>query len=210
MILTAVYEGVLRKISPGQVISCERRGAYYVQRFGVIRKRGGVRDDQAGWTQHQFVDIGETRIRNVVLMPYQEALLQEAVGEEVALSMTGPEPSSGKRHTVVAIRTPKGGVDRPSEKQLWVGAVLYTLRTWLGAVILTVLLSVVLFLVAGVIAKIFDASWPVFAAGLVIAGVVVLAVFVTLIVAPIVDATRAFRAAGALDRASPAGVPSTT
>jgi hypothetical protein len=68
---------------------------------------------------------------------------------------------------------------------------------------------VVLFLVAGVIAKIFD-SWPVFATGLVIAGVIVLAVFVTLIVSPIVDAVRTFRAAGALDGMAPAGVASTT
>jgi hypothetical protein len=204
----AVYEGVLGKLAGGNVVSSEGRGGYYVERFGVIRHRKGVVDDQAGWTRRQFVDIGETRIRNVMLMPYQDALLQEAVGEVVALSMTGPEPSSAKRHTVLAIRTPKGGVSRPSGKQLWVGAIFNTLRTWLGAVFLTAILSFVLLIVAGLIAAfIFDSSVPVFVAGLVVGGVVALAVFVVLIVAPIVDARRMFRAASALDGTPASAVP---
>jgi hypothetical protein len=203
----AVYEGVLGKLAGGNVVSSEGRGGYYVERFGVIRHRKGVVDDQAGWTRRQFVDIGETRIRNVMLMPYQDALLQEAVGEVVALSMTGPEPSSAKRHTVLAIRTPKGGVSRPSGKQLWVGAIFNTLRTWLGAVFLTVVLSVVLGVVAAVVANIFDLNLHTLGVMLVVALAVALAVFIVLIVAPIVDATRMFRAASALDETPASAAP---
>jgi hypothetical protein len=194
----AVYEGVLGKIPGGDVISSGGRGGYYVTRFGVTRYRKGLVDDQAGWTRHQFVDIGETRIRTVMLMPYHEALLQEAVGQEVALSMTGPEPESAKRHTVLAIRTPKGGVNRPSGKQLWVAAILNTLRTWLGAALLTVVLIVVLGVVAAAAANIFD-SMALLKVGLVIALAIALGVLVWLLVAPIVDARRMFRAAAALD-----------
>jgi hypothetical protein len=206
--LVAVYEGVLRKVSEGNVISSEGRGGYYVERFGVTRYRKGVVDDQAGWTRRQFVDIGETRIRNVMLMPYHDALLQEAVGEEVALSMTGPEANSPKRHTVLAIRTPKGGVNKPTGKHLWVGAIMNTLRCWFGAVILTAILSFVLLIVAGLIAAfLFDSSVPAFVVGLVVGGVVALAVLIVLMAAPIVDATRAFRAASALDEKPSSAVP---
>jgi hypothetical protein len=194
----AVYEGVLHKVSEGEVISSQGTGGYYTNRVGIIRHHKTGVDDQAGWTRYHFVDIGETRIRNVMLMPYQNALLREAIGEEIALSMTGPEPSSAKRHTVLAIRTPKGGVNRPSEKQLWAAAILNTLRTWLAAVIGAVVLFVVLFAVAWGIYAIFR-YWPLFVVLFFVGVAVALAVFVWLIVAPIVDARRMFRAAAALD-----------
>jgi hypothetical protein len=197
----AVYEGVLKKISGGDVISSQGRGGYYVERFGVTRYRKGIVDDQAGWTRHHFVDIGETRIRSVMLMPYHEALLQEAVGEEVALSMTGPEPSSGKRHTVVAIRTPKGGVNRPSGKQLWVAAIFNTLRTWLGAVFGTLFLFVAMVAVAYGGYALYR-NWDLFVVVFFIEVAIALTFFVWLIVAPIVDARRIFRAASALDEPS--------
>jgi hypothetical protein len=197
----AVYEGVLRKISDGEVISSQDRGGYYVERFGVIRYRRGVVDDQAGWMRRHFVDIGETRIRNVVLMPYYDALLQEAVGEEVALSVTGPEPSSAKRHTVVAIRTPKGGVNRPSARQLWTGAIVSTLRTWLGAVFLTLFLWIVLAAIAYGGYALYR-NWDLFVVVFFLVTAVALGVFVWLVVTPIVDARRVFRAAYALDSAT--------
>jgi hypothetical protein len=202
----AVYEGVLKKISGGNVISSDDRGGYYVTRFGVTRYRRRIVDDQAGWTQHQFVDVGETRIRNVVLMPYHAALLQEAVGEEVALSMTGPEPSSAKRHTVVAIRTPKGGVNRPTSKQLWAAAILNTLRTWLGAVFFTIFLWVVMVALAYGGYALYR-NWDLFVVVFFLVTAVALAVFVWLFVAPIVDARRAFRAAFALDGTPASAVP---
>ena len=42
--------------------------------------------------RRHFADIGGTRIRNAILAPYYDELLQEAVGQEVGLSITGPAP----------------------------------------------------------------------------------------------------------------------
>jgi hypothetical protein len=182
----AVYEGVLQKISGGNVISSEGRGGYFTHNMGITRHHKVGVDSQAGFTRRLFVDIGETRIKNVMLAPYFDELLQEAVGEEVALSMTGPEPSSGKRHTVVAIRTPKGGVNRPSRKLLLIGSIVLVIKGWIAAPILFAIL-VLLAIVAGSI------YGPLLWVGLVVA----IAAGIWLMVSPFVQATRTFRAARA-------------
>jgi hypothetical protein len=119
---------------------------------------------------------------------------------------TGPEPSSAKRHTVVAIRTPKGGVNRPSAKELWTGAILSTLRTWLGAVFLTLFLWIVLAAIAYGGYALYR-NWDLFVVVFFLVTAVALGVFVWLVVTPIVDARRVFRAAAALDEPPASAVP---
>ena len=96
-LLVAVYRGMLDEISEGKVISSQGTG--FSARWGlggrIIVRETGV-DTQAGWTSREFVDVGGQRIRNVMLAPRHDQLLKEAVGQEVAMSMTGPSPSSPK------------------------------------------------------------------------------------------------------------------
>ena len=51
----------------------------------------------------------------MVLTPQYDALVQEAVGQEVALSMTGPTADKGGRKTLVAMRTSKGSRGQAQE-----------------------------------------------------------------------------------------------
>jgi hypothetical protein len=183
----AVYRGVLEQISEGEVISSEGTGGYWTHRMGIMRfHRTGV-DSQWGWTSRQFVDIGGRRIRNVVLMPFHDQLLQEALGQEVALSMTGPDPDSPKRHTVVAIRTPRAGLNRPGLAKMIAGSAILLLR---GLIAAPVFFLIALF-VAWVAHFIYLPLWWV---GLVVG----IAGAIGLVVAPLVWATNAFRARAAL------------
>jgi hypothetical protein len=137
-----VYQGVLEKISGGRTISSEGAGGYYTHNVGIERYHKTGVDTHAGWTQRQFVDIGGIRIKNVMLTPLHDELLQEAVGEKVALSMTGPRPSSGNRHTVLAVRTPKAGIDRTSRSTLMTATFVWVLRYWVVAVVVGILLAI--------------------------------------------------------------------
>jgi hypothetical protein len=185
----AVYEGILQEVSDGEVLSSEGTGGYWTHRWGITRyHRTGV-DRQAGWVQRNLVDIGDTRITNVVLTPHDDALLKEAVGQEVALSMTGPGASSGGRKTLVAIRTPRG-ITRPSRKLLLLGS------AWL--VLKHVLLAPVLMIIAFLFAFLASIISGWLGIAVLVAAVPVLLWWLTM---PFVYAVRTFRAAGALDKA---------
>lgn len=139
----AVYEGLLQKISGGRVISSEGTGGYYTDNVGIARFHATGVDRHAGWTQRQFVDIGDIRIKNVMLRPLHDELLLEAVGQQVAVSLIGPKPSGGGRHTVLAVRTPRAGVDRPSTGMLLIATVVAVFRFWFVAVVVGAILAVV-------------------------------------------------------------------
>ena len=185
----AVYEGVLENLSEGEVISSEGTGGYFTHRVGITRwHRTGV-DPQAGMVQRQFVDIGGTRIRNVVLYRYHDDLLEEAVGEEVAVSVIGPAaPDNPGRHTVVAVRTPRAGVQRPSGKRLLAESIWLVLKHWITAPILFLIL-----LIPAWIASVI--WWPLWWVALL--GAVALSLWWMFV--PFPHIRRMVRAAGALD-----------
>jgi hypothetical protein len=132
--VVAVYEGVLETMSQGEVLSSGGTGGYATDRgVNIARFHTTGVDPQHGWIQRQFVDIGGTRLKNVVVKPYQDALLEEAVGQHVALSVLGPPADSGGRHVVVAIRTPRAGVDRPSRKVLLGSSSWLVVKHWVTA-----------------------------------------------------------------------------
>jgi hypothetical protein len=131
----AVYEGVLHGMSGGRTIEGTGGGVDTTivvtewsahARTRVRKPRDTYR--QEGWTRREFVDVGETRIRNLAIFPYDDELLQEAVGQQVAISVLGPKPSSPKRHALVALRTPRAGVERLSRKLLFAGSVWKMLK----------------------------------------------------------------------------------
>jgi hypothetical protein len=193
----AVYEGVLVKVSGGDVISSQGSGGYYTHRVGISRFHKTGVDQQAGYMRRQFVDIGDTRIRNVILRRYYDELLQEAVGQEVALSITGPSPSSEGRHTVVAMRTPKGGVVRPSRKQLFAGSIVLVFQFWIAAVFMALILAAIALFVGAF------TSVTVFWIGLAVA----VAFGIGWMILPFYLAWRTFKAASALDGAPLSAVP---
>jgi hypothetical protein len=184
----AVYRGVLEEISEGRVISSQGTGFSARWGFGgrIIVRETGV-DAQAGWTSREFVDVGGQRIRNVMLTPRHDQLLKEAVGQEVALSMTGPNPSSPKRHTTIAIRTATEGLVRPAFARMIAGSGAIIIR----GLIIAPFAFLFLFVVAWVAGSIIDPLWWV---GLAVA----VAGSAWLLLSPFVISARTFRAWSAL------------
>jgi hypothetical protein len=183
-----VYEGVLKELSEGEVISSEGTGGYWVHRWGTSRYRKTGVDPQAGWVRRQFLDVGDTRIANVVVQPHYDALLQEAVGQEIAVSMIGPGASSGGRKTVIVLPTPKG-ITRPSRTEIIAASIWQALKHVILAPIL-VLMALFFAYVVGAIS-----NWVGMA--ILVAAVPILLWWLA---APFVFAIRTFRAAGAVDK----------
>ena len=187
-LLVAVYRGMLDEISEGKVISSQGTG--FSARWGlggrIIVRETGV-DTQAGWTSREFVDVGGQRIRNVMLAPRHDQLLKEAVGQEVAMSMTGPSPSSPKRHTIIAIRTAREGLVRPGFARMMAGSGASVIR----GLIIAPFAFVILLAVAWVAGSIIDALWWV---GIAVA----IAASAWLLLSPFVISARTFRAWSAL------------
>lgn len=85
----AVYEGVLTKLSGGiKMVSGQSAADSFVR--------------------HEFITIGDQRIKSVRLLAYHDALLQDAIGQRVALSVT----EKRGEHLVMALRLPDGTVEK--------------------------------------------------------------------------------------------------
>jgi hypothetical protein len=161
----AVYEGVLHKISGGPT----RPGR---------------------WTRREFIDIGEQRIKYLELSSYHDELLQDSLGQEIALSVIG----SGRREKVkrvIAMRT-KRGVDRCSRRVL-VGAFIGNCFAYLFLSVFVGL--VVFFALAGILRLVVGES----TLGAVIWIGGTLAVIVFILSMPLVILVRQWRAWSALD-----------
>jgi hypothetical protein len=130
-----VYKGILHEISDGEKISSEGTGGYYTHNMGITRFHKTGVDFQKGFIRRGVVRIGDTRIRNVMLHPEYDTLLNEAIGREVALSIDAGDPDSFKRHTVLALRTPDAGVRRPPLWAMIIGSLAVVFRFWLTAIV---------------------------------------------------------------------------
>jgi ABC-type multidrug transport system fused ATPase/permease subunit len=113
----AVYEGVLRQISAGFVHEGRR--------------------EKSGRSTREFVEIGAEHLRNVRLENYQDSLLQQAIGEDVAVSVVGRQrPSGDKPKSVMAVQTPGRGVVRINGASLFGELIWKTLKSWIIALII--------------------------------------------------------------------------
>ena len=113
----AVYEGVLGKMSAG--FTHEGRGV------------------KSGRGNREFIEIGAEHLRNVRLENYQDTLLQDAVGEDVAVSVVGRQrPSGDKPKWVMAVQTPGRGVVRIGGASLSGELIWKTLKSWIIALII--------------------------------------------------------------------------
>jgi hypothetical protein len=90
----ALYTGVLKRVSGGH------------------SGHGGM--NGPGYVRRDFIEIGDTHLRNVKLHRYHDELLSDAMGETVTLSVAGNMfgAGGGGLKTVVAIRTPDHGMKR--------------------------------------------------------------------------------------------------
>jgi hypothetical protein len=184
VVFMALYEGVLDGFSDGTVISTEPT-AWRVNDWGRVTPAG--RRAYAGCTRRAYVDIGGRRIRTVVLTPYQDALLQESLGQPIALSVTGPAADRPGAKRVVAMRTARG-VEKSSFAALVTSAVFFLVLAWVLAIIMLILLLVSFVAIAGVISHVL--GWAVEAA--------VLAGFFALLALPFYTGIRAWRAWAAI------------
>src|SRR4051794_16738302 len=100
-----VYQGILKELSGGSVV--ETDSGYVTVRMNVARYHKH-KSDFEGWTRREYIVLDDTKIRNVMLQPLLDQLLQEAMGQEVAVSVNGDAAAGElmKKHVVVAIRTP--------------------------------------------------------------------------------------------------------
>ena len=144
-----VYKGVLHEVSEGDVISSEGTGGYYTHNVGITRWHKTGVDPQKGFVRREIVRIGDTRIRNVMLMPLYDVLLREAIGKEVALSIDGGPPDDFKRHTVIAMRTPDAGVRRPPVWAMIFSSFMLVFRFWLTAIVGGFIVTLFTWLVLG-------------------------------------------------------------
>jgi hypothetical protein len=90
----------------------------------------GTKNALGGWTRHAFLEVGGTRVSQVLVRPVHEQLLRSAIGEEVELSLS----RFGRTHRLEALRTAKDGVSKPPLHWMFMG-VIYKLVHLLIALI---------------------------------------------------------------------------
>jgi hypothetical protein len=105
----SVHKGVLEELGPRNEIPggtgvWTSRVTYGGYGGTVVTKER--RNPLGGWTQCAYIDVGGTRIPQVLLAREFEPLLASAVGQEVEIGVS----KRGKGHKVEAIRTPRDGV----------------------------------------------------------------------------------------------------
>jgi hypothetical protein len=129
-----VYQGILKELSGGNVVTTDR--GYVTVNMNIARYHK-QKSDFEGWTRREYIVIDDTKIRNVMLQPLLDQLLQESMGQEVAISVNGDAEAGHltKKHVVVAIRTPAEGLVRTPRKLMLVGVAMLTFRYWLTALI---------------------------------------------------------------------------
>jgi hypothetical protein len=169
----ALYTGVLRKMADGVAVSNLNR---------------------SGWVRREFVQIGNTHLRNVRLRAYHDALLRDSLGQTVTLSTAGRGLRSrgATQKLVVAIRTPGHGITRPNPVGLLFLVFFAVMIGLMVAVFVAVAALVGWFILASFVGDSF--FWPYVAVSAVCAGL--------LLVEVLVLAVRMFYAWGAISFAS--------
>jgi hypothetical protein len=164
----ALYHGVLKQLSGGLV--------------------GTGRSD---FTRREFIDIGDTHLRNVRLRSYHDELLRDAVGEVVTISAVGLRPSRGTLKTVIAIRTPGRGVVRQG--------LISTVFVAFGTVIVLWFAAIGWLLIGGLLGLMVSIvnDWAAFA----IFGVAAACALIWVVVLPVYYVVRLFAAWSAIKRA---------
>jgi hypothetical protein len=75
--------------------------------------------------------------------------LEDAVGKEVALSITGSPDNLGEIHKVLAMRTPDGLAPSPPSWRMALGLIVHVFRTFFVALVGGVIVTFICWLVVG-------------------------------------------------------------
>jgi hypothetical protein len=140
-----VYKGTLHQISSGKEIKGDIVIVHRPWYSKVVTRH--VRYD--GWIQRSFIRIGDTDIRNALVRPEWDDYLAEAVGQEVEMSVGGPEKSTEGRHPVAALRTPRAGLLRPTTAYLNGAVVGAVFRSALASVLYGLIAILICWLIFG-------------------------------------------------------------
>ena len=112
----SVYEGVLEKISDGFTHEGRR--------------------EKSGRSTREFIDIGDHHLRNVRLENYHDSVLQDAMGQVVAVSVVGRDRASGAAPKwVMAVQTGSRGVVRIAGAALFGELLWKAVKSWILALI---------------------------------------------------------------------------
>jgi hypothetical protein len=141
-----VYKGILHQMGSGESIESDRVIVVHRPGYSRIRKQR-VRYD--GWMRRSFIRIGDTEIRNVLLRPNWDEYLEEAIGQEVELSVGGPPGQTQSSHPVAALRTPRAGLLKPSNAYLAGGFVRALIMSFVAALLVGGIATLLSWLVLG-------------------------------------------------------------
>jgi hypothetical protein len=125
-----IIKGTLSEISQGEKIINE----VYREKEGI----GGVVQGKwkslplNGYIRHRSARIGNETVLNLILPWDYDELLMQAVGQEVALSISG-QPKGSQRHIVMAMRTPEAGLVRKSSSKAILSSIIEVAINWIAA-----------------------------------------------------------------------------
>ena len=144
----AIYKGILTALSGGtQQLSTDRADNAFVR--------------------HEFIQIGDQRIKSVRVLTYHNMLLESVIGQVVTLSVI----KGGGQYMVAALRLPDGTVERVDRgtvllpalyfgfQRVFVAAFLVVVGLILGAVMKAPLITVVLVALALVLVVTWLRTW---------------------------------------------------
>jgi hypothetical protein len=114
-----VYEGELKRMSGGtQQLSVDRADHAFIR--------------------HEFIEIGDARLKSVRMLTFHNALLEDAIGKNVALSM-----AKGRgQYMVAALRLPDGTVERVDRGTVLTPAIVFGLQR-IGAAAFFVVIALI-------------------------------------------------------------------
>ena len=159
-----VYEGILSKVSSGQVItSAPRTVRTTVSPFGIARSKGEGYARQAGFTRREFIQVGDARITQVMLHAVLR-LAPRGSGRQVRRGQHRQDRPQEHRDcdADAGRRTGQARTREADPDGIWL-----VLRTWFVAVIFGAILTLILAaflgnagIAIGVLLTLAFALWP--------------------------------------------------
>ena len=112
----AVFEGILKEMSGGtQQLSVDRADNAFIR--------------------HEYIQIGDQRIKSIRVLAYHNALLEKVIGQQVKLSVY----KGGGQYALVAMRLPDGTVERIDRGTVLGPMIMFGIQRIVAAAVLVVI-----------------------------------------------------------------------
>jgi hypothetical protein len=103
-----VVEGLVKYTSDPRTISGEPARVVFTKGLGgTVQMHQQGRDVQRGMIRRDVLEIGDTRLTNVILQRKPNAILEEAIFRNEPVGMVLSKPNKAKRQQVIAIKSPR-------------------------------------------------------------------------------------------------------